>query len=144
MNDTHATSDPRALVDRIRLAIDAHDLEALVDCFEPDVVSDTPAHPARSFRGRGQVRNNWARIFATVPDIRAELVGCAVHGSAAYAEWDWTGTRLDGERHHMRGVTVLGTDGRRARSVRFFMEVVDPSDTNADQAVSQILASAEG
>ena len=34
-----------AVVGRLRDAMNEHDLEALVDVFDPDFVSETPAHP---------------------------------------------------------------------------------------------------
>src|SRR5437016_3845664 len=43
-------------------AVNRHDLDALVRQFADDVRSETPAHPARSFIGNAQVRNNWSQI----------------------------------------------------------------------------------
>ena len=37
--------------------------------YADDYVNDTPAHPLRSFDGHEQVRRNWTRIFAEVPDL---------------------------------------------------------------------------
>ena len=44
-------SDAQDMVDRLVQATNDHDLEALVDCFAVDYVNETPAHPARGFRG---------------------------------------------------------------------------------------------
>ena len=63
------TSSGFAVALRLRDATNLHDLDALVGCFALDFENETPAHPARSFRGRDQVRKNWAQIFAGVPDI---------------------------------------------------------------------------
>src|SRR4051812_40894700 len=51
--------EPLALVDRLVQATNDHDLDGLVACFAADYENATPAHPARSFRGREQVRRNW-------------------------------------------------------------------------------------
>jgi ketosteroid isomerase-like protein len=53
------------VVDRMTDAINRHDLDALTACFAPVYASTFPAHPARSFTGRDQVRRNWETIFAT-------------------------------------------------------------------------------
>jgi hypothetical protein len=47
-----------ALAHRLQLAINAHDLDALADCFEPGYLSEQPLHPARSFTGQEQMRRN--------------------------------------------------------------------------------------
>ena len=51
------------MIERLRRATDAHDVEAIVACFTDDYVNETPAHPARGFVGRDQVRANWSRIL---------------------------------------------------------------------------------
>ena len=103
----------------------AHDLDRLVDCFTPDYVNEAPAHPERSFRGREQVRRNWAQIFANVPDVTTEVVASAQVGDKVWSEWEMRGTQLDGQRFLMRGVMVFTVEGDRARAVRFYVEPVD-------------------
>jgi ketosteroid isomerase-like protein len=122
------------LVQRIEAAINAHDLEALADCFEPDYPSDAPVHPARSFRGREQMRANWAQIFAAVPDISAASVRVVADGATSAAEWEWIGHRVDGAPLVLRGVTIQ--EGfERATWVRFYMEEVDRDPTGVGQAI---------
>ena len=75
-----AGQDPAAVVERLLEAINAHDLEAMVDLFADDYVNEWPAHPERSFRGNQQVRRNWSQLFASVPDLRARLPRVAVDG----------------------------------------------------------------
>jgi ketosteroid isomerase-like protein len=127
---------PPALL-ALRAAISSHDLGALCACFAPDYRNETPAHPARSFRGREQVRRNWTTILASVPDLTAELVGWSGGGDQPlWAEWDWSGTRPDGVRVHLAGVTVLGIEAHPGeagiiRWARFYMEPVDDTDNDA-------------
>jgi ketosteroid isomerase-like protein len=128
-----------ALVERLQAAINAHDIEALVDCFAPAYVSETPAHPARDFVGSDQVRRNWGQILAGVPDLRADLIRSCVVGDTVWTEWDWTGTRRDGQPHHMAGVTIQGVEGGALAWVRFYMEVVDPAGRGPEAAVRQIV-----
>ena len=132
------TRNAAGAVDRLAAAINAHDLEALVACFDVDFVNDTPAHPDRSFSGAAQVRENWARIFAGVPDLQARIVGQTVADTAAWTEWDWTGTKRDGSSHHMRGVTIT-TVGREAiTGVRFFMEPVTADGLDVAAAINRL------
>src|SRR5450756_2100351 len=93
-----------AMVDRLLQATNAHDVDGVVACFAEDYENETPIHPARSFRGREQVRSNWEQIFAFVPDLRAEVRASAIDQETAWTEWEMTGTRRDGTTHHMRGV----------------------------------------
>jgi ketosteroid isomerase-like protein len=135
--------DPHPAITRIAAAINEHDLKALAECFDDDVQSEQPVHPARTFTGREQIRKNWAQIFGAVPDLRADLVRAASDGDTAWAEWDWTGTRRDGAPHRLRGVTILGIRGGRASWVRFYMEPVEPSGASIDTAVRDSIAATD-
>ena len=133
-------ADPMlSVVTRLRDAMNEHDLEALVDVFDPDFVSETPAHPQRTFRGADQVRRNWEQIFAGVPDLRADLLDAVVEGDTVWSEWDWHGTRRNGAPHRMRGVTIQRVKDARAVSVRFYMEPVDDGGPEAGEAVRRIV-----
>ncbi len=127
---------PQAMVERLVHATNDHDIDALVACFAEDYENETPAHPARGFRGREQVRRNWEQIFANVADIRAEVVRLAVDGATAWTEWEMTGTRRDGTAHHMRGVIVFGVRDGLARWAHFYLEPVDSIASTIDDAVS--------
>ena len=126
-----------ATIDRLVSATNQHDLEALVACFSEDYLNETPAHPARGFRGRAQVRRNWEQIFAFVPDIRVEVVRSAVDGDAVWTEWEMGGTRRDGKPHRMCGVIVFGVGEDTIRWARFYLEPVDESGATADDAIRE-------
>jgi ketosteroid isomerase-like protein len=132
------------VVQRLRVATNAHDLEALVACFSDDYRNETPAHPGRSFEGRSQVRANWTQIFAGVPDITAEVTASVVDGDVVWTEWDMKGTRRDGVRHRMRGVIVFGTADDVITWARFYLEPVDSYGENADQAVRRLVPTGSG
>jgi ketosteroid isomerase-like protein len=138
--DERAMDPGLAVVGRLRDAMNEHDLEALVEVFDPDFLSETPAHPQRTFRGADQVRRNWEQIFAGVPDLRADLLDAVVDGDTVWAEWDWHGRRRDGSAHRMRGVTIQRVRDARAVSVRFYMEPVDEGGPAAGEAVRRIVA----
>jgi ketosteroid isomerase-like protein len=123
------------VVDRLLSATNAHDIDALVACFAADYENETPAHPARSFKGRDQVRRNWEQIFAFVPDIRAAVLRRSVEGDTAWTEWEMTGTRKDGTAHDMRGVIVFGVGDGVAQWARFYLEPVDEDTSTVEDAV---------
>jgi ketosteroid isomerase-like protein len=125
------------MVERLCVATNAHDLDALVSCFAADYRNETPAHPERSFTGRAQVRRNWEQIFAAVPDVTAELLRSAVDGETAWTEWEHRGTKHDGSQHLMRGVVIFGVAGGLADWARFYLEPVSEDGQGVDAAVRQ-------
>jgi ketosteroid isomerase-like protein len=128
------------MVDRLLRATNDHDVGGVAACFAEDYENETPAHPGRSFRGREQVRRNWEQIFAFVPDLRAALLDSAIDGETAWTEWEMTGTRRDGSRHHMRGVIVFDVREGLATRARFFLEAVEESSGSVDDAVRDQVA----
>jgi ketosteroid isomerase-like protein len=128
-------SEAQQMVERLLRATNDHDLEALVSCFAEDFENETPAHPARGFRGNEQVRRNWEQIFLFVPDLHAQVTRTALEGEAIWTEWEMVGTRRDGSPHHMRGVVIFGVKRGVARWARFYLEPVDASAHTADDAV---------
>ena len=123
------------MVDRLRRAVDEHDLDALAACFDDDFRNETPAHPARGFRGGAQVRENWARIFAAIPDITATVLRSTVDGDTVWTEWEQRGTRLDGTAHVVRGVVIFGVKDERATWARFYLEPVQEGGGGVEEAI---------
>jgi len=135
----HDDRDPAEVLRRLETAAAQHDLDALVDCFAADYENETPAHPARGFRGREQVRANWRQIFAGVPDLHARVVRSAVRGREVWSEWEMSGSSSDGRPHLLRGVVIFETDGERMTSARFYLEPVDDSPSGVDDAVRSVV-----
>jgi len=111
--------------ERLRDAMNAHDIDALVDCFAEDYRSEQPAHPVRGFGGRDQVRANWSMIFAGVPNFSAELVRSGATGDVEWSEWRWAGDRADGNRLEMAGIIVMGVRDDRIATGSLYMEPVE-------------------
>jgi ketosteroid isomerase-like protein len=124
MTDAQETSGPLAVVYRLRDAVDAHDLDALVDCFAPEFRSELPTFPDASFVGNENVRRNWGRIFSAVPDITAEVVRSASHADTVWVEWQQQGTQRDGRPHLARGIIIFTVVGGRIASNRFYVHPV--------------------
>jgi ketosteroid isomerase-like protein len=133
------TSSGLAVAARLQDAVNRHDLDDMVRCFATDFVNETPAHPARSFQGRDQVRKNWALIFATVPDLQAVMVDSSSQGGTVWTEWEMRGTRLDGAKHLMRGVSIFEVVDDVFASVRFYLEPVEQAGAGVDAAVRSAL-----
>ena len=124
-----------ATIERLITATNEHDVDALALCFAEDYVNETPAHPARGFRGRSQVRRNWEQIFASVPDLNARLIRHAVRDDAVWTEWEMFGTRRDGSAHRLRGVILFGVVDDLIQWARFYLEPLDVGEANVDDAV---------
>jgi ketosteroid isomerase-like protein len=130
---------PLAVIDRLVQAINDHDLEAMVACFDEGYVNETPIHPQRGFRGNEQVRRNWTQIFAAVPELRAQVLRTAIDGDTVWTEWDMSGTRRDGAAFLMAGVVILGFAEAAITSARFYLEPVEQTSGDADAAVSRLV-----
>jgi ketosteroid isomerase-like protein len=135
----NAAPDSAGVIDRLVDATNRHDLDALADCFHPNYDSLFPAHPGRAFRGQKQMRDNWSRIFLSVPDIRSTLVRTARDQQTVWAEWEWTGTRNDGQAFLMRGVTIQEIREGKVAWVRLYMEPVDQAESGNQPALDTLL-----
>lgn len=131
--------DPNDLVERLRRAVDAHDIDAVVACFAPDYRNETPAHPGRGFEGHNQVRTNWTRIFAGVPDVTATVLRTAADGDVIWSEWELAGHRPDGVQQVLRGVIIFGSTAGVFAWARFYLEPVDADDGGVDGAVGRMV-----
>jgi ketosteroid isomerase-like protein len=124
-------------LDALLAACNAHDIDALADCFVDDFVNETPAHPARGFHGRAQVRRNWSSIFAGVPDIEVRLARSAVDGPTVWAEMEMDGTRRDGAPHGMRGVVIFTVERGRATRARFYLEPIERESGDVNESIAR-------
>jgi len=130
--------DPMLAIDRLLRATNAHDVEAIAACFTDDYALESPLHPARSFRGREQVRRNWTQILRGIPDLQARVLRRAfADDGSVWTEWEMSGTRGDGARHVMRGVFIFGFEEGVIRSGRMFLEPVDEASLDMDAAVRE-------
>lgn len=127
-----------SVVIRLRDAMNAHDLEAFLDCFHEDYRSEQPVHPGRGFGGREQVRMNWSTIFAGVPDFEANLRAHCEGDGQEWSEWRWTGTRTGGEPLDMAGVMILGVKDGRIMWGRLYIEPVQAEKEGIDEAVRRM------
>lgn len=118
------------VIEQLRDAMNQHDLEAMLECFDPDYRSEQPVHPNRGFGGKEQVRKNWAAIFESFPDFEAELPGKVSVQGTVWSEWRWSATGLN-----MAGITLFGVRDGRIVWGRLYMEPVEEDGEDIDEAV---------
>jgi ketosteroid isomerase-like protein len=135
MDNGADSGDGAGVLERLVDATNAHDLDAIEACFAPGYTNDTPAHPARSFSGRDQVRRNWEQILAFVPDIHATVLRTATQADVVWSEWEHRGTRRDGTAHLMRGVIIFGVERDAIAWARFYLEPVQEGGGDANHSV---------
>ena len=129
---------PSSVAERLNAAMNAHDIEAFLACFQEDYVSEQPAHPDRAFRGREQVRQNWSSVFDGVPDFQSELLRSVAQGDTVWSEWHWQGTQSGGAPLEMVGVFVCGVRDGRIAWARLYMEPVEQAGAGIESAVRRM------
>jgi ketosteroid isomerase-like protein len=130
--------DPRAVMDRLTAAQNAHDLEAMLACFHDDYHSEQPLFPARTFAGIDQVRANWSALLHAIPDFHAEVLRSATDGEIVFAEVHWTGTKADDTPLEERGVIVMGIRNSRIAWGRLYVDEVEREGADIDAAVRRM------
>ena len=135
----HTRAASLEAVERLHAAMNQHDLEAFLACFDPNYRSEQPAHPIRGFGGREQVEKNWSALFEGIPDFHAELLASATEGDTVWCEWHWTGTRRANDAPlDMRGVTLFEIKNGRIVSGRLYMEDVEEAGADIDETVRRL------
>ena len=126
------------VVDRLVVAVNAHDLDAVADLVHEDYRSEQPAHPGRAFAGRAQMLANWAAMFAGIPDFHAEICRSVQDGDTTWTEWRWSGTRSDALAFEMRGVTLFEVTDGQVVAGRLYLEDVERDVAGIEQAVEDL------
>ena len=123
------------ILEQMRAALDAHDLDTFVGFFREDYVGERPRHPGSPMSSREDVRSNWTEVIGDVPDLRVEVPAAVQDGDTIWSEWRAYGTARSGALLEIRGVIVFGvTDGRVAWS-RMYLEPVEQEGRSLAQLV---------
>jgi ketosteroid isomerase-like protein len=130
---------PLKVMNRLVDAMNRHDVEAMLECFQDDYESFQPLRPSEAFKGSEQVRKNWSRIFESIPDVRAEILRSASSGDTAWIELSVTGTRPDGNALDMRGVVINGVADDRIAWARLYLEQIFEEVGDIDQGVGEMI-----
>ena len=126
------------VIDRLVVAMNAHNLGAVGGFIHEDYRSEQPAHPGRVFAGRAQMLANWEAMFAGIPDFHAEICRSVQDSEMTWTEWRWSGTRSDGQAFEMRGVTLFEVTGGQVAAGRLYMEDVEQDVVSLEQAVEDL------
>jgi hypothetical protein len=116
--------DPTTVVHRWIKAINAHDANAVAACFDADYRDEAPARRGETVAGSEKVRENFARFFQEMPDLRAELVDAVSDGGTVWMEWRMQGTRRDGSSMEFVGINRFGVHEGRLVWGRIYTELV--------------------
>jgi ketosteroid isomerase-like protein len=126
------------LLEAMRAALDAHDLDAYVDYFHDDFVGERPRHPGGDVTGRAEVRDSWAEIIGDVPDLRAEIPAAVQDGATIWSEWRIFGTARSGSLTEIRGVMIFGTRDGRVAWARTYLEPVEQAGKSLAQLIGEV------
>jgi ketosteroid isomerase-like protein len=113
------------LLERIRAALDAHDLDAFVAFFREDYVGERPRHPGSAVSSREDVRRNWEEVISDVPDLRVDVPAAVEDGNTIWSEWRAYGTALSGATLELRGVIIFGIQDDQVAWSRMYLEPVE-------------------
>jgi ketosteroid isomerase-like protein len=113
------------LLERMRAALDAHDLDAFVSFFRDDYVGERPRHPGSPMSSREDVRRNWEEVISDVPDLRVDVPAAVEDGNTIWSEWRAYGTARSGAELELRGVIIFGIQDGQVAWSRMYMEPVE-------------------
>jgi ketosteroid isomerase-like protein len=113
------------LLEEMRAALDAHDLDAFLEFFREDYVGERPRHPGAKISSREDVRTNWAEVIADVPDLRVEVPAAVQDGDRIWSEWRAYGTARSGALLELRGVIIFGVQDGKVAWSRMYVEPVE-------------------
>ena len=122
------------LLEQMRAALDAHDLDAFLEFFREDYVGERPRHPGAKISSREDVRTNWAEVISDVPDLRVEVPAAVEDGNRIWSEWRAYGTARSGAMLELRGVIIFGIQDGRVAWSRMYMDPVEQGLTLDDLA----------
>jgi limonene-1,2-epoxide hydrolase len=126
------------VIDRLTIAMNAHDLDAAAGLFHENYRSEQPTHPGRALVGRGQMRANWQAMFAGIPDFHTEVLRSVRDGDTIWSEWHWVGTLSGGLAFEMRGITLFEIAGDQIMAGRLYLEEVEREMVDIRQAVEDL------
>jgi ketosteroid isomerase-like protein len=113
------------LVEQMRAALDAHDLDRFVEFFHDDYSGERPRHPGAPPSNRDEVRENWAEVIRDVPDLQVEIPAAIQDGDTIWSEWRAYGTARSGAMLELRGVIIFGVRDGRVLWARMYLEPVE-------------------
>lgn len=124
---------PHEVVKRWLAALNDGDVQAAATCFHRVYRDEAPARRGEVVEGAEQVKANFSRLLADIPDLHAELVSVVEDGDTVWMEWRMEGTRKDGSRMEFAGVNIFGVESDQFCWGRIYTELVRDSGDAASQ-----------
>jgi ketosteroid isomerase-like protein len=121
------------LLERMRAALDAHDLDTFVEFFRDDYVGERPRHPGSKISTREDVRANWAEVISDVHDLRIDVPAAVQDGNTIWSEWRAYGTARSGAMLELRGVIIFGIQDGLVAWSRMYLEPVEQEGLSLDE-----------
>jgi hypothetical protein len=121
------------LLERMRAALDAHELDTFVGFFREDYVGERPRHPGAVVSSREDVRRNWAEVISDVPDLRIDIPAAVQDGNTIWSEWRAYGTARSGAMLELRGVIIFGVQDDQVAWSRMYLEPVEQEGLTLDE-----------
>jgi ketosteroid isomerase-like protein len=121
------------LLERMRAALDAHDLDTFVGFFREDYVGERPRHPGSKISTRDDVRTNWAEVISDVRDLRVDIPSAVQDGNTIWSEWRAYGTARSGAMLELRGVIIFGIQDELVAWSRMYLEPVEQEGLSLDE-----------
>jgi len=119
------------VINRLVLAWNAQDVEAIVSAFADGGAYHEPAGPERcglTHTGAAAIRRALTRIFATFPDGRIVPAGpLVVAGDHAHCEWDFHWTTPGGAHRQARGVDLFTFEGNKLKHKSAYLKQYAPA-----------------
>ena len=103
----------------------AHDVDALMTFMTDDCVFESASGTAACgtrHEGRERVREAFAHLFATIPDVRFDDIRHVVAGNRGFSEWLFRGTTTDGKKLEVNGCDVFQFEGSKIRVKSSFLK----------------------
>lgn len=124
--------NPKLVVERMVRAINSHDIEVFVDCFDPLYHGEQPVHPDKAYRGRELVHKQWSEIWSRLPDFHAKTLRMVSDKDSVWVEWSMTGTQNDKARVDLLGVAIFGVRSDRIAWSRIYLEPLQKPGAGLD------------
>lgn len=113
----------RSLIDRLVAAYNAHDTDALVALYDPEVTYWSPLDGTK--QGIDAVRAQIEELHATLPDEQMEAQTVITDGEVIVVEFESTGTSPAGNPYAIQFTEVFELRDGRIGSIKVYLDPVE-------------------
>jgi ketosteroid isomerase-like protein len=104
----NATLDLTSVVIRFNQALNAGDVDAMMQCMTPNCIFEntSPAPDGTRYEGQAAVRAFWEDFFRNASHAQIETEEIFAFGSHCVMRWRYDWVDQDGQPGHIRGVDI--------------------------------------